>query len=256
LTGEADFRNLHAQLVRFGSVGGGVAKVGEDASNAAEYQLQQTIVDPQGGFAGRDPADQALLAALSGLPSTELGVFSNIPAIIAGESDRARFTSVIGVLAQTGVLLLPTFWTGPAFSVVDYTVKSPLGELVSSTNKTAPSGGMYNTSNTSSSDSPTASASGFGQQEIDWANLLTGTFPSGNYTITDTLVGTKTQTLAQNPSTQITIHNFAEQSGANLTLTAAHGVTATLNAANPSVTYKITAPLTNSSVLTRSGQGK
>jgi hypothetical protein len=266
LTGAAVFRNLRGELVQFGAKGEGTAKVASDSTSAADYQIQNTTVDPSGAFAGRNAAEQQLVQTLGGnLP----GIFQQL---IVGQA-QSDFVSLVGAIGgHVGELQFAMLWNGSTpFTVVDYQVEAPNGELVSPTTPgsqlvnvhgvqmsvplATPSGGFYFTAD---GESETANSQGAGFQEIGWAKGLggnlpgtqattLGTFPTGTYTVTETLKGTSTQTLAQNPSVQVTTDTFLLQTRKIGSPTSAAEATTVLNASNPSVVYTIGAPVKNGS---------
>jgi hypothetical protein len=60
LTGTAQFRNIHRQLVALGRRNQGKTKITGDQTSAAQFALEQTVVDPQ--YAGaRTPSEQRLI---------------------------------------------------------------------------------------------------------------------------------------------------------------------------------------------------
>jgi hypothetical protein len=235
LTGAAIYRNIRGELVQLGSKGGGLAFISGNATNVPQQQIENTSVDPNGGFAGRTgPEAQQLATALSRLPVGGPGVFGPL---VRGTATPA--TTILGTLPMVGILEFPMYWTGSPFSVVDFSVTSPLGETVSYAKPTAPSGGVYVTS----AGGPVANQSGLGEQDINWGTI-TGTFPAGTYKITETLKGTSTQTLAQNPQTAVTTYTYAIQATSTGSAIENPVQTQTLNAGNPTVTYNVKTPLT------------
>lgn len=237
LTGAADFTNIHGLLVHLGTKGGGKVAVGADAASAAEYQMAQNEVDPLGaGDAGRTQAETKLISLLGGVQGTQLGVFGSL---VSGKA--TPLESVIGSLPVEGELFFGMNFVGNPFVEVNYTVTSPLGEVVSRTNTMVPSGGVFETP----PGSFTGDSSGSGFQQVDWVNAGI-TYPPGTYTVTQTLLGTSTQTLAQNPS----ITAETTQANVLITISKATGVGtneaklsyATLSSSNPTVQYQISAP--------------
>jgi hypothetical protein len=246
LTGAAIFRNLRGELVSFGAKGGGVAKVNGDSTNAAQFQLQSIPVDPEGAFAGRTTAEKNLLASLSGLSGTQLGVFQNVQELIAGQTFVSRFTSVVGSLPAVGEVEFPMIWfSNVNGSEVNLVVTSPLGgsDFVSPTHQlSSPSGGFFvNTGG----DSNIATGT-FGQEEADFGNINGGKYPTGNYTITETLVGTATQSLAQNPTVTAHVELFPESISRKGVITSGNTLQTTLSVTDPSVTYTVPVPITPS----------
>lgn len=234
LTGPAVYANPRGRSVQFGAKGGRTAKLAGNADGPAQYQLQISQIDPLGAFWGRSESEEPLLNYLGSLG----GVFDFSQLVRDGESS---IGSVIGSVPLQGELFFPMVCgNGPAFTVVDYTVTSPLGETVSRTMPMVPSGGFYNTGDSDN----IAGSDGTGFQEIDWSGNPGGqNFPSGTYTLTETLSGTTTQTLAQNPATAVTATQFATVMQSNGQQTSIPPATALLNAASPTASYKLKVPV-------------
>jgi hypothetical protein len=247
LTGQAVYQNFLGGLVKFGSHGGKAA-VGGTASSAAGYHIQHQTIDPKGGFSATTSAEQQELADSGDLGGTDLNNFSSL-------LDRAsQFnTPLSGQQFIAGELLFLNGWgtggitTPTPFTVLDFSVTSPLGETVSFSNHTAPSGGGY-----SPGSSNVSSIIDSGNQTIFWQSNSSRTFPAGPYTVTETLEGTQTQTLAQDPTLEVVTQTAVKQTlrtNNGLTNLTTPTVTQVLNLANPTVSYTITAPLTNASGL-------
>jgi len=245
LTGAATLSNLRGQLVHFGSKGQGPAKIAGDAPSAAQYQYQSTQLDALGAFSARSDSEEAQLNYLSGLG----GVFQVLEVVREGLLP-PKGLSVIGSTPPGETVLFPLAWVdGPSFTVVDYTVTGPHGGKVSVTNPNTASGGYYNTN---SGQSQTANASGIGQQEIDWSgNSPNTSFPPGKYTLTETLLGTQTQSLSQDPSLSVKAIQAAtidEANGGQLFARAAKSI---LDQSTPTAIYELTVPFTNGATFNR-----
>jgi hypothetical protein len=235
LTGAAVYSNLRGQLTRFGSKGGGTVILPAEASSAAQNQVQAGVVDPRGAFSGRSDSEEPLLSYLTGLG----GVFNSLQ-IVRGTLSPSE--SLIGALQVQGALFFVLEWTGSASTVVDYSVTSPLGEVVSNTitERQAASGGVYNTN---SHGSAVANSAGIGRQEIDWsANSPGPSYPLGTYTLTETLEGTTTQTLAQN-HVAVTATQSALQMLSNGQQRIPLLGTSKLDFRSPTASYEFTVPI-------------
>jgi|GEM_PF-6958575 len=229
LTGAAVFQNLHGQLIALGAKGEGTAKVNGDSTDAAQYQEQSTTINPQGTFAGETPAQQHLLTVLAGtgLQGTNLGVFSNIQALIA--SQNFSNTAIIGSLPIPGALQFPMFWSTNLSinSIVDFSVRNPQGQTFS----------VGKPPNPGIADGSRVAIQGYGGQEIDFGTPIR----TGTYTITETLAS---QTISQNPGVQVTTGTGvleANKKGKFTGSLAATGVV--LNASTPTVTFTATVPI-------------
>jgi hypothetical protein len=247
LTGQAVYQNFLGGLVKFGSHGGKAA-VGGTASSAAGYRIQQLVINPKGGFPATTTAEQEELANSGDLGGTDLNEFSPLLDRASQFNMPLQEQQFIG-----GELLFLNGWgaggltTPTPFTVLDFSVTSPLGETVSFSNQSAPSGGGY-----SAGGSNVSSVVDSGNQSIFWESNSNHTFPAGPYTVTETLEGTQTQTLAQDPTLQVVSETAVKQtlrSNNGLTNVTTPTVTQVLNLANPTVTYTITAPLSNTSAL-------
>lgn len=245
LTGAAVFDSLRGQLVQFGAKNAGTAKVSGDANSAAQYQLQQTVVDPSGEFSGQTAVEQQSLDDQNRILN------KNFASLLKGQT---KFTSLVGIVTDDMAFLqFPMTWTDSQHTLMNssqtevfYMVQSPQGEIVTQASLgTTPSGGSY----VSSGQGYIANEiSGFGAQEIDWG-LTKKSFPIGTYTITETLegalVGTTIQTLSQNPTIKVTTTTYLLQTNASTSSQIeATSVMAKLNASHPTVVYTVTAPVT------------
>ena len=254
LTGTAFFRNLHGELIAFGGKGTGFAKVNGDSSNAGQFNLNNNFVDPNGGFAGHTAVDQqTLINALGGLQGTQLGVFQGL----SGTTGGTPFTSIVGALPVPGELFFTMFWTSTTPNTqVDFSVKSPLGELVDITHQSAKSGGSFNTSQGQSNIANQGSSSFFSFQEVDWGAINT-MYPNGNYTLTTTFQGTNNGTLtplAPNSTSTVNLSSIQavqtppENSGQFTTVTFAPNQV-TLSAANPTEQFVVGVPIANNEAI-------
>jgi len=133
-------------------------------------------------------------------------------------------------------------------------VVSPLGETVSLTNQSVPSGGTYNADSVNVATTPGQEA----QQEIDWGFSGT-TIPSGTYTLVTKLVGTTNGQGVVTPLTPTSTVSVSEQVSANLTATGGVGAGnspytftpfVTLNAKNPTESFQINVPFANNAPIT------
>jgi len=242
LTGSAVYTNVHGLLVSLGAKGAGTAKVGGDTASAAQYQLQNVPVDPQGGFSGRSPGEQALLASLAGLSGTDLGVFQSIEAQIAGGNFIKGFNGV-GATEIPGALQFPMFWaTAPSVnSVVNYSIEDPNGMIFTQANLPHATGRTSGTLTSSYTGSPIAGTEtppvvGDGFQEIDFGKPVF----KGNYIITVTL---SEMTLAQTPSAQVTAVVDAQQINIRNSPVGFKGGSVTLNSANPTASFTAQVPI-------------
>jgi hypothetical protein len=266
LTGTAIFRNLHGQLVQLGAKDAGTARMDGNSTSPAQYQATASFVDPQGPFAGRTQPEFQAAVNMSGLPPpispnvinapaamqgtlNGIGIFTNNGASGAGNGNGGGFSTT-----TLGVLMFPLTWTGPANTVVDFSVQSPLDETVSAIHPAASSGGVFLTG---ANFSQTAGSTGQGAQGIDWGNLNLGTFPNGPYTITETLVGTTSKPLSQQNdptiSTSLAVNQMVvsgERGGHRaLTQTQTDAAKALLNFGNPTATFTVTTPITESTAV-------
>lgn len=169
LTGRAMFRDVR-KSVAVGSRGGSKAKVSEGAESSADYQREQTRVDPRSEFSGRTEGERLLqlsLAVSGGTDFSNLGVLAFLDQARTGQ-----FTgSLIGVLPVGKQLEFDLTWFGSTRSQIDLSVVSPLGELVSPTNLVVNSGGQH--SGASVADQ------GVGFQTVIWPIQ----YPPGKYTV-------------------------------------------------------------------------
>ena len=234
--------------ITFGTAGGGKSTVDSQNTTPADFQIGNTVVSNTPGEAQSAAEQLTNTLALAGTPP--VGIFSNL---VHSEST-SMATSGFGSVTTPGELFTETVWQGSTpFTEVEYSVKSPLGEVVDHIHQSAPSGGQYNTSDGLSF---IADSTGFGAQLIDWFTLgsTTSSYPSGKYTITQTLLGTTTQTLQQNPGIQVTTTQITEivppgtatDSGAALTPPSF----AVLSATSPTAVYTINVPFPNGTAQT------
>ncbi|HUB27785.1 MAG TPA: hypothetical protein VL992_20345, partial [Tepidisphaeraceae bacterium] len=192
LTGAADFTNIHGLLVHFGAKGQGKTLVNGNSTDAANTQLRTSDINPLGENSGLTPAQEEFAHNfLGGTSVLSSGIFSQLVV------SKSPTDTVFGALPVPGELFFALNWTGTPFTQIDYSVTSPLGEVVSHDELTAPSGGKYQ----SDVSNFTANSTGTGKQQITWAVLgeTTG-FPTGGYTISETLLGTTSASLAADPS--------------------------------------------------------
>ncbi len=141
LTGRAFFRDVHKEIA-FGGPGAGTTKIDQDNQTPANTALQQATSDPRGKFSGRTQTDNILqqsLAAYGGADFSNLGVLSLFAAARNG-TFKGSFTGALPIGRQ---LAFSLFWTGAAGSDVDLIITSPLGEVVSPTITSVPSGGQH-----------------------------------------------------------------------------------------------------------------
>ena len=275
LTGQASFRFKKGPPLIFGSHGGGTVQVVGDSTNPPQFQAQAKGVDPLGNFAGRTDSEEATVIAFGGIGGADPnGLGSSIagpPFMLPnfggngsnGNGNNGNGNNGNGNNGNgngnggnpntlTGELNILLSWGGPPepqiTSIVDFTVRSPLGEVISINNQSVASGGFYK-----SGGNTIAGPNDVGQQEVSWGTSPSGSVPIGKYKITETLVGTTTQTLAQDPGLTVTTRTFAQQftpvsgqpSKESLTPTNFQ----TLTAADPTVTYTFRTPLVNSTPL-------
>lgn len=254
LTGTATITNVHGVLT-FGSKGGGTVRANDTSvvSGVAAESVYLNNVNPAGTFAGQTTTEQQESAALSNVLGTTSVPLGPLNSIVRTPQNTNGLSLPLAVDQE---LFFTMFWTGPAFTQVDFTVRGPDGQTVSVNNPTVSSGGMYFTGSTGFG--PTANSSGNGQQAIDWGNLTSKSpFPLGTYTITETLTGTQTQTLAENPNTAVTTELFAirehpKANGSLQTKEAGSGAVV-LNATDPTAAFTSNAPSNVSITLTQTG---
>jgi hypothetical protein len=170
LTGRAFFRDVHKEIA-FGGPGAGTTKIDQDNQTPANTALQQATADPRGKFSGRTQTDNILqqsLAAYGGADFSNLGVLSLFAAARNG-TFKGSFTGALPIGRQ---LAFSLFWTGAAGSDVDLIITSPLGEVVSPTITSVPSGGQHLGNGVATSD-------GFGQEQVVWPI----SYPVGTYKV-------------------------------------------------------------------------
>jgi hypothetical protein len=170
LTGRAFFRDVHKELA-FGAPGAGTTRIDQNNDTPADTALQQATSDPRGKFSGRTQTDNILqqsLAAYGGADFSNLGVLSLFAAARNG-SFKGSFTGSLPIGRQLAFSLV---WNGAAGSDVDLTITSPLGEVVSPTITSVPSGGMHLGNSVANSD-------GVGQEQVVWPI----SYPIGTYTV-------------------------------------------------------------------------
>jgi hypothetical protein len=246
LTGAAVLTSAHGVL-KFGAKGKGTVNARDAAvsTGVAKDKLYRNAVGPAGVFAGQTTSEQQELAAISSLVGTNSIDFSSLSRILASEVCPPVSAAPLDTDQE---LYFQLDWSGPASTMVSFTIEGPgpNGQTVSINNRIVSSGGMYNTN---SGQSPTAKANGNGTQEIDWGNLsATAPFPLGTYTITETLEGTSTQTLAQDPNIMVDTQLYArrehnKKNGMLDNVPARNSpVDAVLNAQNPTATFSSTVP--------------
>jgi len=236
LTGTA-IANFHtlSRGVLFGAKGAGTVKITSSNPDPAGYQAKNAEVDPLGQDSGRTGQESQLLTELGGLSGTDLGVFA--PLLSAAGNTKE---TIFGSLPSPGEIFFEIVWSGTPDAQVDYTVKSPLGGSVNSVHTSAPGGGAFG------QGSITANSEGSGEQVIDWftAGAKAG-YPAGTYTITQTLLGTTTQTLKQNPEIAVSAFQIttliAQTSDGPETIVTPPS-TASLSAADPTAQYTIKVP--------------
>src|SRR5882672_5620418 len=133
------FRNAKGQTIAFGRAGSR-AHVAADKNSPGEQSLVETRVDPAGSFAGRTQSENAVLNYLTRVaPDLDVSQFRLLSLI----TDPHFKGSGIGSLPIPGQLRFTLFWTTAFLSDLDLTVKSPLGEVVSSTNPNVRSSGHH-----------------------------------------------------------------------------------------------------------------
>ncbi|MGA2230609.1 MAG: hypothetical protein ABSH22_06890 [Tepidisphaeraceae bacterium] len=272
LTGAAVFRNLHGLLVQLGAKNAGTAKVDGNSTSPAQFQASSTFVDPQGSFAGRTQPEFQAAVNMSGLPPPIAPNVILAPADMQGVMN--LFANAMGggnmngsggrnnggggsFDTTAGVLMFPLTWTGPANTVVDFSVQSPAGNTVSAVHPMTHNGGMFLTG---PQFSDTANAMGLGSQEIDWGNLTSGTFPDGTYTITETLEGTSIDHVLVHHdvtiSTSLAANQMTEANNGShpgtIFQTQTNPAKAELNNLTPTATFTVTAPMNSSTMIERS----
>jgi hypothetical protein len=245
LTGAAIYQHLNRPIVHLGAHGSGKAKVNADSSDPGNYQLSSDLIDPNGAFSGRtDPEIQALLATLGGLSGNQLGVFQSL----ASPAGLNPNSTIVGSVAP-GQLHFEVYWSSSTDNtVLQFSVASPLGDVVSLAKPMSPTGGSFNTI---SGQSPIASG-GFGFEEVDWG-VVGQNFPDGDYKVTTTLEGAVGEPLTPKSGIQISEYIYVEQDPAS---TAAAGSPInstyvgpfTLSAGHPTDTFRVPVPVFNNEI--------
>lgn len=191
LTGQAAYLYwLKAYDVLFGKTGEGKVQVGGDTDNAADYLLDSLPVDPQGIFDGLTPGEITQLLNDDNLYGTTLGIFERTSGFVGGQDLTQSLSTTPSKLP--GELQFQLVWTtsgeGSLQSVVDFTVTSPLNEVVSN-GMPGPvaSGGFY-----TSGSSVVSDVNGNGHETVQWSPSYAtphATFPTGTYVVTENLLG-------------------------------------------------------------------
>jgi hypothetical protein len=94
LTGQAYYRILDGEIIAFGGEGTGFAKVDGFSQSAGDYQVNSTLIDPDGLFSGHTAAElQAIITSIGSLNGTQLNIFSSFDSTTGAPPA----TSILGV---------------------------------------------------------------------------------------------------------------------------------------------------------------
>jgi len=253
LTGAAIYRNTNGQQFSFGSKGGGTNKVSGDTIGAAQLQLNNIQVNPNGTFAGLTGPELLTVQNNPGnLAGTTLNGLQNGPGIIAGTSGATVPTVPAGGSSSgSGALTIAFNWMGNfPLTVVKMLIQDPTGDAFSNFNA-QPIGPNVPIIG----GSPTAPAADGSTAFIYGVATGTTSFPPGTYHVTLTLQGTMSQSLSQNPSISVTgglsATQFNGSSNPPSSTMASTGIT--LNFSQPTAMIDVTPPIHNGGSLAPAG---